>query len=36
MAALVGRFAEAGFDVVQTASLYSFDGTAGFSVAAGQ
>lgn len=34
--ALVGRFAAAGLDVVQTATLYTFDGAAGFSVAAGQ
>ncbi|MDG5494016.1 MULTISPECIES: NADP-dependent isocitrate dehydrogenase [Azospirillaceae] len=34
--ALLGRLDQAGLDVVQTASLYSFDGANGFSVAAGQ
>ncbi|HYC02437.1 MAG TPA: NADP-dependent isocitrate dehydrogenase [Azospirillaceae bacterium] len=36
IAELYSRFAKAGFDVVQTASLYSFDGNPGFSLAAGQ
>jgi len=36
LADLLGRFAEAGMDVVQTASLYTYDGAPGFSLAQGQ
>lgn len=35
-AALVGRFADAGLDVAQTATLYTFDGKRGYSLAQGE
>lgn len=36
IAALIVRMADAGFDIVQTARLYTFDGAPGFSLAQGQ